>query len=498
MNRYIKYLQKRLTVFFSFVKKNKALFILVIIFGTIYSLISLVNHYNFRTNALDLGLYTNALYDYVHFQWNDSSVFKMQDENLLADHFDLYLIIFSPLSLIFGTYTLLIIQILGILAGGAGVFFYFKHRENGILIPALATLYFYSFFGVLVALAYDYHSNVVAAAMVPWFFYWIQRRKILAASLILLFIIISKENISLWMCFVCLGLFVIHRRDTMLRRYLLAASFFCGIYFITIISVVMPALSNSGSFAHFDYNYLGNSPTEAIVYLISHPIDSFKILFINHHGSTQFDYLKAELHIILLCSGLPFLIWKPQYLLMLIPIYFQKLFHNNPSMWGIGLQYNIEFAPIFAIGIFEFISEIQKPKLKRALAWLAIILVISSTIRIMDSTIYYTKKAKIRFYQKQHYERNYNVSNVHQQLSLLPEKAIICAHSPFLPHLALRNNVYEFPMVKDAEYIVYSDNEDFYINSKEEFESMTDSLKASKHWEILYNGDITILKRNPK
>ena len=77
-------------------KEHWQLIILVILFASLYSFISLVNHYNFRTYALDLGLYTNALYDYLHLQWNDSSVFKEINENLLADHFDLYLIIFSP------------------------------------------------------------------------------------------------------------------------------------------------------------------------------------------------------------------------------------------------------------------------------------------------------------------------------------------------------------------------------------------------------------------
>ena len=397
------YLQKTTIKLSNLIQQNKALVILILVFGTIYSMISLVNHYNFRTNALDLGLYTNALYDYIHFQWNDSATFKMYDENLLADHFDFYLILFSPLSLLFGTYTLLVVQIIALLIGGAGVFFYFKKYQNNPLIPVLSTLYFYSFFGIFSALAFDYHSNIVAAAMVPWFMYQVNQRKILHASFFLLFILLSKENISLWMTFVCLGLLVNYRHDSKLRKYLLIASVFCGVYFITIISVVMPALSYSGHFAHFDYAYLGESPTQAIGYLISHPLDAFKTLFTNHSGNSQFDFLKAELHILLLCSGLPFLLWRPQYIFMLIPIYFQKLFHNNHLMWGVGLQYSMEFAPIFAIGIFEVISGIKKTVLQKVLAWIAAVMVIASTFRVMDNTIYYTKKYKIRFYQKQHY-----------------------------------------------------------------------------------------------
>ncbi|MBD79046.1 MAG: hypothetical protein CL840_09020 [Crocinitomicaceae bacterium] len=75
-----------------------------------------------------------------------------------------------------------------------------------------------------------------------------------------------------------------------------------------------------------------HTPGETIKFLLLHPLDSFQALFVNHSDDVQLDYLKAELHIILLCSGLPFLFWKPHYLVMLLPIYAQKLFHDNHYM----------------------------------------------------------------------------------------------------------------------------------------------------------------------
>ncbi|MBD79045.1 MAG: hypothetical protein CL840_09015 [Crocinitomicaceae bacterium] len=148
-----------------------------------------------------------------------------------------------------------------------------------------------------------------------------------------------------------------------------------------------------------------------------------------------------------------------------------------------------------AIGIFDVVSDVRKPKLKSLLGWSALIMVIFSTIRTMDSTIYYTIKSKIRFYQKEHYKREYDVSMVHHQLSLLPTDAIVCAHSLLLLHIALRANVYEFPRIKDAEYVVYSNYDQFYITSEEEFNAKTDSLKHTSNREVLYDKEITVLKR---
>lgn len=476
-------------------KRNKYIVILLIIFGVIYSLTSLVNHYNFRTYGADLGYYTNALYDYIHFQWNDSSTFKLIDENLLADHFDIYLILFSPLSLLFGSYTLLFVQIFAVLLGGIGVYYYLNSKTQLNQLAILGMLYFYSFYGVFGAISYDYHSNVIAAAIVPWFFYFVHRQKLLKASLLLLFIIISKENISLWISFICLGLTIEYRKQPFLRNYLLISALLSGIYFITIISIVMPAISNNGISGQFKYDVLGRSPSEAIIHLLTNPIDSFKNLFLNHTNSQFGDFVKLELHLILLFAGLPFLIWKPRYLLMLIPIYFQKLFHNNYSMWGINDQYNIEFAPILAIGIFVVISDIKRANLRKSLAITAVCLAIATTVKTMDNTVKWTDKSKIRFYQLKHYKKDYDVRAAHQEILKIPRNTIVSAQGPFMPHVAYRDNLYQFPIIKDAEYIIFSENEKYFVTSEEEFNHKTDSLKSSSNWDIIFNKGVTILKR---
>ncbi|MGB1004085.1 MAG: DUF2079 domain-containing protein [Salibacteraceae bacterium] len=481
---------------FTFLKANKYPFLISLLFGIIYSLISFVNHYQFRTYGADLGIYTNALYDYIHFQWNDSTSFLLEERNLLADHFDLYLILFSPLSLLFGAYTLLIVQIIALILGGFGVYSFLKVNRKPILLPVLGMIYFYSFFGVFGAVSYDYHSNVVAAAMVPWFFCFVKKRKLVYASLILSFILIGKENMSLWMVFVCFGLLVIYWKDSKLKLYLFFSAVVCVFYFVVVSSTIMPSFTDGGSFSQFKYAVLGNSPSEAFWYLLSHPLDSFKILFVNHNNSEFGNFVKLETHLILLFCGLPFLLWRPQYMVMLIPIYVQKLFHNNSSMWGVNDQYNIEFAPIMAMGIFMVLEEIKNKKLQKVLAIGIVVMGVGASIRTMDNTVQWSDKSKIRFYQARHYKRHYNVNDAHRELSKLPINAIISAQGPFVPHVAYRDKVYQFPVIKDAEYIVFSDNEDYYVTSKNEFKTVTDSLRKSENWVITYDNAITILRKN--
>jgi len=444
---------------------------------------------------LDLGLYTNALYDYINFQWNDSSVFKEIPENILSDHFDIYLMIFSPLSLIFGTYTLPIVQIIFMLFGGLGVYNYFISRESPKNIASFATLYYLSFFGVFSAISFDYHSNVIAASIIPWFFYLIQNQRFWKSSIVLALIIISKENVSLWMAFICLGLAIEYWKVHKVRNYLLIAGILSLIYFWLIISVVMPALSNTGNYPHFNYGSLGDSPGEAIIFMLTNPLEALRMLFVNHINQPEADYVKLELHVILITSGILLLIKKPQYLLMLVPIFFQKLFHDKYFMWGVYGQYCIEFAPIMAIGIFKVISEFKSPKLSTILSIIIVVLSIGSTIRTLDSTIYFTDKSRIRFYQMGHYKQKFDVKKVHEQLFTIPKAAIVSAQSPFLPHLSLRDNIYTFPIIRNAEFIVISKLVNPYPLDEDSFNKLYNDLINSFEWEVQYNNDIVILKK---
>jgi uncharacterized membrane protein len=216
---------------------------------------------------------------------------------------------------------------------------------------------------------------------------------------------------------------------------------------------------------------------------------------VNHNDSPHGDFVKLETHILLLLSGLIFLVKKPQYMLMLIPIYFQKFYHDNYFIWSFGGQYNIEFSPILAIGAFSVIAEIKSKKYQTFSCMALVFFTLASTIRTMDKTAVFNNKARIAFYQKRHYQRTYDVGAAHKQLSMIPKGAAVSAQSPFLPHLCLREDIYQFPIIKNAAYIVYSRHESFYPLTEEEGELKVSELEHSEEWEVLSNTAITVLKR---
>ncbi len=468
-----------------------------VFFGIVFSLVSLPNHYFFRTAALDLGLYTNAVYDYAHFSFSDSSVFKEHSSNLIADHFDLFLMLISPFSWIFKSWTLLIIQIVFLVSGGWGVYTYLKEKNTDEHVGIYGMLFFYLHFSLYSALSFDYHSNVLAAAMLPWFFVFVQRQKMIQASLVLLAMLLCKENMALWMFFVCIGAAWLHRKKEV-YKVLLIMSLFSIVYFFFITAWLMPALHNEKTYVQFNYSVLGSNYTEAFKMLFTDPLKIFKTLFINHSDSMQGNYTKSECWLFFLFSGGVFLIFRPVWIFMLIPVFLQKFLHDWIQMWGVNDQYVIEFAPIIAMGAFDWIGSLKERKIRMFFSILLALMALATTIRLMDRTSARVPKVKLRLYQSAHWKSDLPLLEIREAISMIPEGVVISGQNNIQPHLAWRDNAYMFPLIKDAQYVCYVRGMNPYPLSEEQFLQFTNELEeAVSEWKVLFSKKgVVLLKRN--
>lgn len=155
-----------------FFQRNRTLYLSIlvtIVYAVIYSSISLWNHYVFRTFAYDLGIKNQALWDYAHLRMNYNTVLQeLNGEiNILANHFEPVIMLFAPLYYVFGSYTLLVVQIFFLLLGGWGIRRLIIHQSGNEWLALTGMLVFYSMWGVFGALSFDFHTNVIAASVVP-------------------------------------------------------------------------------------------------------------------------------------------------------------------------------------------------------------------------------------------------------------------------------------------------------------------------------------------
>ena len=477
-------------------KEYKSLRWIIPLFAILYCAISLVNHYNFRTAGWDLGLFNNALYDYAHFHLNNPTLLLPNVfTNTLADHFSLLPMLFSPLYWIFGSWTLLIIQILGVLWGGVGVFKLIHKITQNERLSTLATTFFFSVWGIYSALSFDYHDNVMAAMFVPWFIYYVTCQRWGWAIVYYLLILISKENMAIWLTFICFGLILNHWKEKRKVIVLLSLAIFASLYFAIVVKMIIPALGNN--YTHFSYEALGKTFKEALITIVTKPRYTFSLLFENHTHAPEAFGIKSELHFVVLLSGGIALLFKPQYLIMLLPIYAQKMFNDDFGKWGINAQYSIEFVPILTIALFVWINDISdKYKLIAARIFLAICII--TTIAMLDNRVskWYSPEFS-RFYQKDHYVRSFDLRKVYSALTLIPDDASVSAQWMLVSHLSFRKTIYHYPFVGDAEYITLIPmDSNTYPLSNEDYQKKLTELKNSKEWKVLIDdGNILILKK---
>lgn len=462
-----------------------------------FCLISLPNHYHLRTFAFDLGIYNNSVYQYSHLFNNQHPLANGSVTNFLGDHFAFYTILFSPFYYLFGNYTTLLFQIVAIVFGGYGIYKLVKIICPLKYMAELAMLQFYFFFGFQSALSYDYHDNVIAAALLPWFFYFVKIQHIKKTILFAFLILIGKENMALWLVFICIGLLLLKENQNQTLKFsLIFISLFSAIYFWLVVAYFMPSFSNANNFGHFKYDIISQNTTisfESVKNL-------FLALFVDTTYPENYSAIKIETYLCLAFAGGLSLLINYHYLIMLVPIFIQKMYHNEITKWGICYHYSVEFVAIVVISLFVVISKyIKQPQIKYVTVGLFTLTTLFVTFSKMverKSLWYDTQNGNI--FCKEHYQNRFDRKTFLEGSSFIPPEAKLSALDNFVPQLANRKCIYLFPAINDAEYLYIAATEYSYTVTGGEITTQIDSLKKSNSWETVFekNGFVVFKKRS--
>lgn len=470
----------------------------LLLFALLYALVSIVNHLKLRTYALDLGVYTHALWQYAHGEWADCSIFTWpaDNQNLLHDHFDLYIILFSPLVKLFGSYTLLIIQIISLLLGGWGIYRLIRTYDRKGWLPILAMICYLSFFGIWHAIAFDYHSNVVAVNLLPWLLLAIRNKRYIGGLVAVVMLCISKETTALWTLFILVALLFDYWKDRTSRQWIIGYAVFSLLYFVVISMVVMPQLGGS-SRGFWRYSYLGESMGSMALYLITHPLQALRYFFTNFTGDADYNNLKLEFWLCCATSGMLLCLFKPNYLLMIIPPVLMKMMSCDAGFWGVGFHYNVEMAPVLVVGSFLVLCRWQQRGYHQGASMVAVL----SLFATLATSIYATnhpltniRRDNVCLYSPNHYRQSqFDDQYAKQLMEMIPSDASVSAAAPFVPHLCLRSNITLFPiMASMSDYmLVFNDHWSYYDDTRVEFQK---TIADTTHYEVLStNGTLYLI-----
>lgn len=452
---------------------------MLVLFGVLLGVLSIGNHLCFRTYGLDLGIYAKSAYDYSHMRVNDCTFFLWEPSNILADHFDLLLVLLSPLVRLFGAGALLVVQILAVLAGALGMYkLSVKASDCGsplstsifqlsaLLMPLLT-------FGTWHALGFDYHSNVVGAMLLPWLLLFVGQRRLWPSVTMAVLIAICKESSALWLAFVLVTLVIEHWRDRQLRRALAIGTAATVAYMAVVTLWVMPLLGGS-SRGFWRYEWMGATFGEVAKWLITHPLEAVRDLFVDFIKDSNCGHIKREFYICFLLSGGICCLLRPRYMIMLLPPLALKMLSALPNnFWGVNFHYNVELCMVACVAMVDLVA--KGPGIKdKGINILPLIIVLLTAGTLLYSVGHpqsNIRRADVNIMKKEHYwQHDINVKAARRMIRQIPGDASVCATTMFTPHLATRDSIYIFPMgmAHDVEYYLIRSSCWSYYDGDEE------------------------------
>lgn len=395
------------------------------------------------------------------------------EKYILGDHVELILILFAPLYWLFGSYTLLIIQIIMILFGGLGVYSYLKLKTKDKLTSACGMAIFFLSYGILSALAYDYHNNTVGIMFLPWMLYFFEKRQLKYYYLFLLLFLTSKEDLALIAIFLGISYLIFEKGKA--KWHGLATLAISASYFILATKIIIPAFLDS-PYRHLGcYQYLGNSLTEIAKNILLHPLATLQILFNQPAKIASWKFF--------LTTGGILAIWHAPTSILLIPIFAEKFLSDKLTHWGVMFQYSVQFAPIIAIGAC-LIANRQKIIPKKIL--LVILLAVNIGSAIL--TPFNDNSDFTRIFNKKYYSCE-NCAEIKEAIKIIPPSASVTAHDNILPHMTGRNKIYSLAnKIGESEYIIASEKKIYYYQIYlPEITNEITKLKNSDKYETIFN-----------
>ncbi|MCC6370360.1 MAG: DUF2079 domain-containing protein, partial [Bacteroidia bacterium] len=452
------------------------------------------------------GIYNFAFFDFAHLESSPCPIlFDGTNSTFLQDHFSLLLPLLSPLfwavNWIFGTYTLLILQWLFIVYGGWATYKLITFKTGESLTGLLAMLCYFLLYSRFCSYQSDCNLAIFGSALIPAYIYYFETKKYIPLICIFLLLMISREDFPLLLIFINMFLMISHRKDKGQFKFAVLTFAFSLLFFVIIFKWIIPAFeTDNKKFNLFNYAVLGSTPSESLLFILKHPIESVKLLFINHLNDPAYDWMKAKYYFVFGLAGGVLLFIRPHYLICLIPIIAKKMYNDDPLRWTHETYYGIETASVLPMLVFMALSEFQIGKTRKIIAVFLFALTITSTYYCFSTSNYPNIYSKFKFYESGFYKTDYPAKEIHQMLSLIPDGATMSASGRILPHLASRKNIYYFPNKKDneADYICISLWGDTWPTSVEDYNNQLLALLKSKNWKAQYAfGNILLLKKVP-
>lgn len=394
--------------------------------------------------------------------------------NYLALHFvPLIYILVLPLH-IFKNYPVYIIVLQTLILASSVIPIYlfsrdiFNNKKIGYLFAA-SILFFPT---IQYINLYDFEFLRISIPLLLFSFYFVYKKKYIAYYIFFILSILVREEVALTtFLFGFYILFVMKE-----KRIGISTSAISMVYFLVVFKIVMPYFAGDSNSMHHhlafgNFSYMGNTPSQILLYIISHP---FTII------SNLFDKIKIAnfLMYVLPLSFASF--FSPSILLISAANLLLNFLSVSISHYSYILYYlspSIPFLFLSAINGVKNIGDRWIPFLKHkkilpdkldnnsltySLVSCIFIACVSSNIFFGPSPLsiqFWNHGYKLAPYKTHNFHYSQYIPTEHHKkafsfLPLIPDNASVSAEHFFLPYLYMKKTLMVFPIFEGADYVL--------------------------------------------
>lgn len=403
----------------------------------VFSFITVTRHYAFRTHAVDLGQYVQIIWNLAH---GDGAYTSLPEMHAWGDHLSLIFYLLVPLMALFpGPVPVLVAQTASLAFGAVAVFVIARRRLGSErLAAAFAAVYLLnpSLHGVNLR---DFHPAALAIPLLLAAVAWFEAGHPGVFLIAILLTLSTREDAAI--AVIGLGLWTLAQRRWGWGVGLVGIGF--G-WLVLATGWVMPFFRGA-PYPHLHrFAHLGGSVGEILFNLASHPLASLSYAM----SGDRLAYLVALLAPF---AFLPLL--SPFDLLPALPTLVVNLQSRDPVLFHHRSQYTAFVLPFLVVAAVGGYRRLQLwtaggapaggARPTRVALALAVLLSLALTARTVNDLG--VEKWRLGHRQRAAYE----------VMARIPAGAVVSTQERYVPHLALRPEVFVFPTGLDkSEYVL--------------------------------------------
>ncbi|MDO8673486.1 MAG: DUF2079 domain-containing protein [Dehalococcoidia bacterium] len=455
---------------------DRLIYVLMGLYFLVFGTMSILRHDSLRSNAYDLGIFDQVLWNSAHGRLFDQTVMIEYTSTLLGNHFSPILLLLVPFYWLFSDARFLLVAQTAALAIGALPVYWLARDKLGNRPASLALASCYFLFPALHFVnLFDFHEIAIASPLLGFTIYYLIKQRYRPFAICLFFALMAREEVAL--VTVGLGLWIILMRRK--RLFGLTVIVVGAIYGYVTIMLLIPHFQGANEYYYVvRYANLGKNFGEIASTVFFNPLYVASML-------TSPQRIEYVLQLLVPLGLLPAI--GLDILALSFPSFAYLLLSNYKEMYDVTNQYSAVLIPPIFLAMVHGIAILIRKKRSHTnrYLWAAVGYVLVSSLvsyYLFSPGPFAQRFRPDKYAMDEHAQQGIDIIQ-----NMIPPNASVSAQTDLVPHLSHRIEIYMFPYLHNADYVLLDKHARTWPLKKPQFDLALEDLASNPAYELIFD-----------